>query len=96
MKLKLLAIALLLGGCGKEEPLIRKEAVEEIAANMGKAERERFLRGGLPLAEMQVAHARKAVERAASPAEVALAAEDLRLANDELRKLEKEIEETYR
>ena len=81
MKLKLLAIAVLLGGCEKNEPMIRQEAVEEIAANMGKAERERFLRGGLPLAEMQVAHARKAVERAASPAEVALAAEDLRLAN---------------
>ena len=71
-------------GCRDDESVkFREEAISEIAENMADAESERFLRGQLGYDRRQIATCRGRVESATSANELALAIEDLRMANDQ-------------
>lgn len=87
----LLFAALALTACEENESLIRPEAAAEIARNAGKAEAERVWTGQLALERMQVDISKKAVLRATDAGERALAVEDLRQANDDVREIEERL-----
>ena len=85
---------LLLVACEQEERVqIRKEAIAEIAENVGKAEQERFLTQQLEIEIKHVEACRKSVEVASTPNDLALATEDLRQANDQMNRTMKQIDD---
>jgi len=87
----LLGLAAISCGCKEEPPVIRPEAVAEIAENARKGVEEEFLSAELKQAKISAAGYRRLLASSPGPNELALAAEDLRRANDKVARIEDQI-----